>query len=262
MVTKSCLLFSIALVGLSSCTTNYLVDPVPTPVFTGPWQGSVQANVTTDSKYCFEGECSLPMNGAIVVSREFWRQGIDQDQQMTNIGLGRFWTSGHSSILLLGGFGAGSARSGPDDVISLPFMAYDVGRLDSRSDFRKYFAVFEYGVLDTPLVPFSLTPVGVSYGIASRIEYLDRYNFSQRETSFGSTSDSTHSYVEDTTTTYDNLPKHSWNIDLVAFYAFGVSAFDLPSFQIYTQVLIRIPLGGYQLYMDRAVATVGVQFSF
>src|ERR1035437_10663531 len=129
--------------GLSSCTTNYFVDPIPTPVFTKPFEGNINAVATWDNKLYFEGSYSLPGDIAVVASRQFWSRGLDKDQEMTSIAAGKFWSLNGVSVLALGGYGAGSHRTGPDYITHMPFNVFYDKSIEGSSDFRNYLVELE-----------------------------------------------------------------------------------------------------------------------
>jgi hypothetical protein len=248
--------------ALTSCATSYFVDPVATPVFTTPWQGEVQGSIASHNKIYLEGACALPFNIAIVATRENWAHGLDNDQEMTSLALGHFWPSidSEQTILAFAGFGAGFHRTGPNFSYNFsgpPLQAPSVQTLQAvheivsqtltgSSDFRKYFVEFEYA--------YSPGKNG-SFGLASRLEYLDQYRFDQ--TIDQRISDST--ITRDTTFTLDNTPKHTLSLDLVAFGSIGISFL-----QLYGQLLVSLPLHG--IYgnwdWDVFVATAGIRVLF
>ncbi len=229
---------------VSSCTTNYLVDPVPTPVFTHEWQAEVEASKTTDRKLDFEAACSLPSNVAIVATHESWSSSLLSDVEMSSLAGGKYWSHDEASYLALIGVATGSTRTGPGEAIFIPFITGDIGTLEGTSDFRECFLQIQTA-MTLPMHPFMSTEdIGSSsFGGAARVEYLDRYQFNQT-TIQGDT-------------TIDNASKHSLNLDLVGFVSVGISFVN-----IYGQILMRLPLAGYQSYMDPVVATAGVKLTF
>ncbi|MDP4199968.1 MAG: hypothetical protein Q8922_08240 [Bacteroidota bacterium] len=238
------------LAGLSSCVTNYFVDPVPTPVFTAPWQGSVQANLSSHGKLFFEAAGSLPSNLVVVASRESWGHDLINDQEMTSIGFGQFRVRDHLTLLALGGFGAGSQRTGPNYLARL--FNVPARLVDGSSDFHKYFLEVEGATTDSINLFGSANPVLTSsLGFGGRIEYLDRYRFNQTSRVAPSTG------YSDTSVTIEKDPKHSLHLDLVSFVSVGISFV-----QLYGQILLCFPLSGYREYLDFFVATAGVRLAF
>jgi hypothetical protein len=239
--------------GFSSCGA-YFVDPVATPVFTAPWQGNVQINTTTDKKFYFEGAASLPFNLALVASRGFWGHNLINDQEMTSIALGKFWPINNISLLALGGVGEGSQRTGPGYLTHTFENIYDLLLLDGNSDFRKYFIEFEFARSDSiQLKWFPGLSETNSYGIATRLEYLNLYRFNQTTKEW---SDAPTAHPNDTTYSIDNAPEHALGLDLVAFVSVGISFV-----QLYEQFLVRLPISGY-VNMDGLVSTAGLRIAF
>ncbi|HWF44759.1 MAG TPA: hypothetical protein VG537_08970, partial [Candidatus Kapabacteria bacterium] len=173
---------------LSSCGTTYFVDPVSTPVFTAAGQGYIQGSLATHTKLFLEGAYALPFNYTVVLTRENFAHGLDNDQSLTSFAFGHFWPNrdSTSSFQVLAGFGTGSHRIGPNAYYTpnpgsfamapraFPSKSTDTTTssslewlLTGNSDFRKYFIQAieafreSYGTL----------------GVAVRLSYLDQYHY-------------------------------------------------------------------------------------
>ncbi len=261
----------IAILSLASCQSNYFIDPIVTPAFTKPWQASAQANLTINNKFCFEGAAALPSDFAVTLSREFWAHGLDNDQEMTSVSAGKFWAMHDVTWLAMGGFGFGSQRTGPEYAfykfqgiaeapgIDLPPHASpNVSYLDGHSDFRRYFLDVEYAHSTAELGFGSSYPGEVkgSWGFATRLEYLNRFRFTQSVSEVSDTSGN----GLDTTYSMDISPKHDLALDLAAFLTSGIPY--VPFAQLSGQLLLRIPLNGDVTYQQLGVASLGIRFTF
>ena len=265
-------LLAFAVPGLSSCESNYLIGPVPTPAFTHPWQSSVGAHLTVYDKLLFDAAASLPKDFVISVAHESWGHGLDNDQEMTSFGAGKFWAK-HSNIwLVLAGFGYGSQRTGP----AYPYSEYqgfmqapraglppnaDLGvqYLDGNSKFRKYFieATFTHTSQNYGFATPYTGEVKSSWGFISRLEYLDRYQYLQ---SISEVVDTTGFKTFDTTFSIDQSPNHILSLDFGGFVSASIPYIDFA--EVYAEVLFRRVLNGDADYQDIGTACVGLRLTF
>jgi hypothetical protein len=185
-------------------------------------------NATWDRALSYEGALSLPLNYTVIASHEPWIRGLKSDQMLSSIALGYFWPQSDVTYMILGGYGWGSHRVGPDYRIHNPFNDNFGTSYTGHSDFRKYFlqgniTMLSYsGMLDSSLASSSL-------GFAGRLEYLDRHLYSLSSTPYGNTLDSA-------ATTIDLEPKRSIGFDIVMFGSIGIEYA-----QLYAQLLVRLP---------------------
>ncbi|GEM_PF-5032002 len=226
------------------------------PLFTHSWQGSLQGNYTNNNKLYLEGSCSIPNNLILLASHTAWRKGLDYDEDLTSFGTGIFWPNKNEySWSLLGGFGLGSQRIGPSYVFDGPWNG-DRTLISEQADLRTFFVEFLGSKTEAMHFYHSTEEFGrSSTGYATRIEYVDRYHFSQLTRTWFQQQDSL--LRSDTTTSINEIPNHSWNLDLVAFGSIGYSFFDLIG-----SVMFRFPIGGYRDYTNFLMFNAGVRLTF
>ncbi len=248
------ILYCLALTLLSSCAgpVNHLVDPVSMPVFTESGQGEIQLNYTGHAKYYLEGAYALPYHLAIVGKHTSWQPDQDNDQSMSSIAAGKFWSPGNGSMfMVLGGFGAGSQRVRPSYHYGLAWTVWDIS-LEVNSDFRKYFVETLFAERDSIyLFGKAVSPLLNSWGVAARMEYLDRYQFNQIADTLTRYDPSIHRFA------YSSGPQHNSALDLAFFMTFGMGFLEL-----FGQTQIRFTFPGEIDYVDYLVFTCGLRFSF
>jgi hypothetical protein len=246
--------FCLALTSLWSCSgvVNHFVDPVSMPIFTAPGQGEIQVNYTSHSKFYIEGAYALPYQFAIVAKHTSWQHNLANDQSMSSVAAGKFWTPGNGSMfMLLGGYGVGSQRFGPN--YQLPdYMSNSETSLDGSSDFRKYFFEALFAERDSiNLFGRAQPPLLNSWGVAARVESLNQYRFNQIAHTRGSYDPTIPEF------TYSSSPQHNSAIDLACFTTFGMGFLEL-----YGEAQIRFTSPFYTDYVDHLVFTCGLRFSF
>jgi hypothetical protein len=250
ILVRCCLLLSL----LSSCAgpVNHLVDPVSMPVFTESGQGEIQLNYTGHAKYYLEGAYALPYHLAIVGKHTSWQPDQDNDQSMSSIAAGKFWSPSNGSMfMLLGGYGAGSQRIRPTYNYGLAWTVWEIS-LEVNSDFRKYFVEALFAERDSiNLFGKAASPLLNSWGVAARAEYLDRYRFSQIADTLTLSDPTKHRFA------YSNGPQRNSALDLAFFMSFGMGFLELCG-----QVQIRFSFPGYVDYVDYLLFTCGLRFSF
>jgi hypothetical protein len=231
---------------------NYFVDPISTPIFTASGQGELQVNYTSHAKFYVEGAYALPYHLAIIAKHTSWQHNLANDQSMTSISAGKFWTPVNGVMfLLLGGFGAGSQRFGPNYQLPDYGSSYETS-LDGGSDFRKYFIEGVFAKRDSFFVFGEASPPLVnSWGIAARVEYLDQYRFNQIAHTQASYDPTIPEF------TFSNEPQHTTALDGALFMAFGMGFVEL-----YGQVRLRAPFPDRADYVDLQGLTCGLRFSF
>jgi hypothetical protein len=258
--------------GLSSCTPNYFVDPIPTPAFTEPGQFEATGYLAVHNKMYLEAAYSLPSNYAVLASRESWSRGFNNDQEMTTIAAGHFWVAPgkDETLLVLAGFGVGSHRIGPDysyynntqPPLAAPSDTFRhnepfFGRyaLEGTNDFRRYFSSFALTWLDTSYYFGSSYPtVSSSIGIAARLEFVDHYHYALISRPWP---DTILNRTIDSTTIIDNAPKHTLSFGVATFFTVGIGFL-----QLYGQAQMAAPIAGYSEYWDLFTAAAGIRISF
>src|SRR4051812_28851475 len=94
-------LISLGTLVLPSCSASYFVDPVSTLVFTATGQGYLQGTLATHNKLFLEGGYALPKDNAVILTRENFAHGFDNDQELTSLALGHFWPNHDSTSSFL-----------------------------------------------------------------------------------------------------------------------------------------------------------------
>jgi hypothetical protein len=225
-----CLLCSCVLI--ESCGSTYFADTAPAPLFTRPWQGNVQANISSQGALYFQAASSLPADWAAYISHEPWSKGSTSDQLLTSIAMGHFWGRDNLLAGAFAGYGWGVHRYGEGfERRNNLANSYDVDSAFGYSNFRMYyvdgyFADVTFGQLDSTLITNA-------YGFGFRMGYLDTY------------------FTSNSSVTTVTSPARSIYEDVIVFGTLGIEYA-----QLFAQLLLRFQDG------ILPIAAGGVRFAF
>ncbi len=237
---RSSLLFTLVvltIVLLSSCGTSYFVDPVITPLFTGPNQVNAQFDFSTHQVFYFEGAYSLPQNFLLSASYEPWSGAGNTDQNMTSLALGHFWLRDNLIPTVIGGYGWGQHSFGNNYWVHDPFNNEIRDSAQGLSKFRRFFLE---GYISRVSKGFEDSAwLSSSYGFGARADYIDKY------------------FSSDTSVVNVTRPLHPLAADLFIFGSIGIR-----HIQLYAQLLWRLQSASGIELGDGFVSTAGLQLAF